>query len=229
MNDQHKPSEEVNEFKMESDKSKWKGKKWLVPGTFVLAIATLFTIMWNYQESQPTSSMSGIEVDNGQTNGTDTTITDGETDAAAEVILQWPVVDRKTVTISGNFYDENGSEDERLTGIIQTGNTFMTRNGINFSGKNNASFDVTAAESGQVIVVEQHPLNGQVVEIQHDNGLITVYQSLSDVKVKQGDEVKKGAVIAKSGVNELEKEAGNHLYFAVMQNGEAINPQPLLE
>ena len=63
-----------------------------------------------------------------------------------------------------------------------------------------------------------------IVQITHDNGLITVYQSLSDIKVKVNDIVEKGTIIAKSGKSNLFKETENGLYFEVISNGKNINP-----
>jgi stage II sporulation protein Q len=77
---------------------------------------------------------------------------------------------------------------------------------------------------GKVIRVEDNPILGQFVEIQHDNGLVTVYQSLEDVKVQQGQNVTKGDVIAKAGKNQFEKEQGNHLHFEIRKDGKPVNP-----
>jgi stage II sporulation protein Q len=89
---------------------------------------------------------------------------------------------------------------------------------------------VVAALSGKVTAVDQNPVVGNLVEITHSNGLVTVYQSLSDVIVAKNADVKKGDVIAKAGRNELEKQEGIHLHFEVRQgaDGPALNPETLL-
>ncbi|MNE67260.1 Stage II sporulation protein Q [compost metagenome] len=81
---------------------------------------------------------------------------------------------------------------------------------------------------GKVTRVEEVPLLGFVVEITHANNLKTVYESVADVKVKQDAEVKQGDVIANAGRNEIEKDLGNHVHFAVYENGELVNPTTVL-
>jgi stage II sporulation protein Q len=56
-----------------------------------------------------------------------------------------------------------------------------------------------------------------------------VYQSLGEISVKAGDEVKQGALIAKAGRSELEKDLGVHLHFEVRENGTPVNPLALLD
>lgn len=56
----------------------------------------------------------------------------------------------------------------------------------------------------------------------------TVYQSLGETKVKQGDEVKQGDTLATAGRNEMEKGLGNHVHFEVHEDGKIVNPSDLL-
>ena len=69
---------------------------------------------------------------------------------------------------------------------------------------------------------------GKTLEIKHDNGDVTVYQSLSKIEVKKGDIVNQGQLIGVSGTNELDKELGNHLHFEIYKNGQPINPDNYL-
>ncbi|MNI90151.1 Stage II sporulation protein Q [compost metagenome] len=48
------------------------------------------------------------------------------------------------------------------------------------------------------------------------------------MKVKQDAEVKQGDVIASAGRNEIEKDLGNHVHFAIYENGELVNPTTVL-
>ncbi|WP_144530104.1 M23 family metallopeptidase, partial [Peribacillus simplex] len=75
--------------------------------------------------------------------------------------------------------------------------------------------------------VENHPLNGNVVEVTSGDTR-TVYQSLNEVKVSEGAEVKQGDAIATAGRNELEKDLGNHLHFEVYEGDKLVNPEKLL-
>lgn len=220
MIDQQKSMKRVNEMQSKEER----GKRWLMVGAFVLLAGTLFTLFWmmDAEQSELTPVLSD-NVDEGS-DVDEPVVSNGD---GTEVV--WPVKEKQSVTVTGTFYDEKGTEAERLAGLIQSGNTYTARTGINLADQSNSMFEVVAAQAGQVTVVERHPLIGNIIEIQHDNGLTTVYQSLSETSVKVGDEVSQGATIGKAGRSELEKEAGNHLYFAVKQDGQWINPQSLLK
>lgn len=77
---------------------------------------------------------------------------------------------------------------------------------------------VKAALAGQVInTVEDSPIAGKYVEIQHDNGDVTRYLHLSNINVKKGDNVETGQVIALSGglkgAPGSGKSTGPHLHW----------------
>ena len=76
-----------------------------------------------------------------------------------------------------------------------------------------------------VISVENNDILGTTVEIRHNNDLISVYQSLSNVGVKKYDKVIQGQIIAKSGLSNIEKDLGNHLHFELYYKGKIVNPE----
>jgi murein DD-endopeptidase MepM/ murein hydrolase activator NlpD len=67
---------------------------------------------------------------------------------------------------------------------------------------------------------------GNVVYIDHPNGLQTRYGHLSKVKVKVGQKVNQGSVIALSGNTGV--STGPHIHFEMRLNGEAVNPAKYL-
>ena len=86
------------------------------------------------------------------------------------------------------------------------------------------TFDVVSVLDGTVLDVREDELLGNIVEIKHDNDLISSYQSLSEVKVKKNDTVKQGQVIGKSGTNTIDQDMGNHLHFELYKSGEIVDP-----
>jgi Peptidase family M23 len=58
---------------------------------------------------------------------------------------------------------------------------------------------IMAAAGGMVVNVEVHAGYGNLVEIDHGNGLVTRYAHASKVLVKQGDLVKRGQLVAQVG------------------------------
>ena len=82
---------------------------------------------------------------------------------------------------------------------------------------------VYAADSGTVRAVGWHPWGGgNRVEIDHGNGLITTYNHLESIAVKQGASVEVGEVIAKVGTTGM--STGCHLHFETILNGVHTNP-----
>ncbi len=92
--------------------------------------------------------------------------------------------------------------------------------GMDFMAK--AGTLVRAAAGGVVVLSEFHPQYGNMVEIDHGNGLITRYAHLAKRDVKVGDVVlSRGKVGA---VGNTGQSTGPHLHFEVRQNGTPLNP-----
>ena len=85
---------------------------------------------------------------------------------------------------------------------------------------------ILAAAAGVVITSEHHPQYGNMVEVDHGNGLVTRYAHCSRRLAKVGDVVMKGAVIAEVGSSG--RATGPHLHFEVRQDGVAQNPARFL-
>ena len=79
-----------------------------------------------------------------------------------------------------------------------------------------------AAAGGVVISSEFHPQYGNMVEIDHGNGLVTRYAHLSKRDVKIGDVVLSRGKIG--AVGNTGQSTGPHLHFEVRQNGTPLNP-----
>jgi murein DD-endopeptidase MepM/ murein hydrolase activator NlpD len=86
---------------------------------------------------------------------------------------------------------------------------------------------ILAAAAGVVGLVEKHPQYGNMVEIDHGNGLMTRYAHSSKVFVKEGELVKRGQKIA--AVGSTGRSTGPHLHFEVRIDGAAVNPARFLE
>ncbi len=85
---------------------------------------------------------------------------------------------------------------------------------------------VYAALNGTVKQIYSNYLEGNVVVLEHEGGLQTVYGSLADgITLSVGATVKKGDVIGTaSNSAHAEYNLGNHLRFEVLQNGARVNP-----
>ena len=127
-----------------------------------------------------------------------------------------------SVSIKKGYYDYNADEESQLSSIVRHDNTYIQNTGIDYVGEN--IFDVISILNGTVINVKEDEEMGKSVEIRHDNGIVSIYQSLSEVYVKKDDSISQGLVIGKSGENKLDKDLGNHLHFEIYDNGQEVNP-----
>ncbi len=132
----------------------------------------------------------------------------------------------ESVVISKNFYDKDADETTQQNSIIYYENTYMQNTGVLYTSEN--SYDIVAVADGKVTDVKTDELLGSIVQIEHENDLKTVYQSVKDVQVKVGDQVSQGDIIAKSGENKLSNTNKNCLLFEVYQKGSLVNPQTFL-
>lgn len=254
---QQLPKAALGEVSAAKSSSGWKrlfSKKWVTPSIFLATAAIIVTLMWIYQgQEQPAitdplegqiGQQTGLETDaDGVVNPDDeahlpvgTLPEDGAQDGSLDVVaepdteqLAWPVAQMEGMDIKVPFYDASAPAEEREQALVQEGNTFTPHVGLDIVSADGAAFDVLAAMSGTVSHVQRHATNGLVVEITHDDGLVTVYQGVSDAQVEVGDEVLQGTHIAKAGRNELEKDHGLHLHFEVREDGQPINPLSLIE
>src|SRR5947209_4844590 len=65
---------------------------------------------------------------------------------------------------------------------------------------------------------------GKLVVLRHDGGYVTVYADLSEIDVKEGDNVRRGQIIAKSG--QSGEAASPRLHFELRKDGKPIDPAP---
>ena len=85
---------------------------------------------------------------------------------------------------------------------------------------------IVAAAGGMVVNVEVHPAYGNLVELDHGNGLVTRYAHASKVLVKTGDLVKRGQLLAEVGNSG--RSTGPHLHFEVLLDRAPQNPARFL-
>lgn len=132
----------------------------------------------------------------------------------------------ESVKVGKNYYDYKAEEKKQEDSLIIHDNTYYQNSGIDFVSED--SFDVLAIANGTVTNVKEDNATGKVIEIKHDNGLISIYQSLSEVSVKKDDIISQSQIIGKSGSNELDKDLGNHLHLEIYENGISVNPEMYL-
>ena len=164
----------------------------------------------------PTPKDNTSEVNN---SGDDTNITP-TVSVTKNIIRPYTSTD---VTATIPYYNIDGTNDEQAAALIYYEGIYMQNTGVLYTSNN--AFDVVSILDGTVKNIKEDSLMGNIVEIEHTNNLTTVYQSLGEVKVKVGDTVKQGDIIATSGQNKITTDTSNALHFEVFYKGEVFNPE----
>ena len=81
---------------------------------------------------------------------------------------------------------------------------------------------VRSPGDGKVVVVERRSGFGLVIEIDHGFGYRTIYAHLLEALVTEGENIKRGQPIAKSGNSGL--SSGPHLHYEVHHDGISLDP-----
>ncbi len=82
--------------------------------------------------------------------------------------------------------------------------------------------NVRAAADGKVIDAGRNGGYGNMVEIDHGNGITTRYAHLSRISVKDGDKIKRGDKLGEVG--STGRSTGPHLHYEVRRHGDAVDP-----
>jgi murein DD-endopeptidase MepM/ murein hydrolase activator NlpD len=85
---------------------------------------------------------------------------------------------------------------------------------------------IVATAPGTVITASKNGGYGNMVEIDHGNGITTRYAHLSTILVNVGDTISTGEAIGRSG--STGRSTGPHLHYEVRLNGEAVDPMRFL-
>lgn len=86
---------------------------------------------------------------------------------------------------------------------------------------------IRAPFAGTVVLTGGHYYAGKSVYVDSGNGVISLFFHLNNIKVKAGDRVEKGQVIALSGNSG--RVTGPHLHYGLYLNGQYVDFMPMLE
>lgn len=165
---------------------------------------------------------NGNKLDDDTTYVSETIFDDAQPVVADDYKIIRPYNDSEIKVLFG-FYDYRGEEADQQKSILVYNNTYMQSSGVTYGGKD--SFDIVSILDGTVLTVKQDELLGNIVEVSHSNGIISVYQSLGKVNVKVNDTVKQGQIIGTGGTSNINTEIGSNLYFELIINGNIVNPE----
>jgi murein DD-endopeptidase MepM/ murein hydrolase activator NlpD len=94
-------------------------------------------------------------------------------------------------------------------------------NGVDLAGREGS--DIISVAGGVVTFADERYGYGNLVEIDHGDGLVTRYAHAKTIKAKVGEVVQKGQVLAAMG--STGRSTGPHVHFEVLENGKSRNPE----
>jgi len=128
----------------------------------------------------------------------------------------------ENVKIARYYYNLEDDADKQKESIVFYNNTYMPNTGIDYT--NEETFDVLAIMDGSVIEIKEDEMLGKIIEIRHDNNIISSYAGLSEISVQKGEQVTTGTKIGISGTSKINENLGNHLHLEIYKDGINIDP-----
>ncbi|WP_147534417.1 M23 family metallopeptidase [Bacillus marasmi] len=198
-------------------------KRWVIPAIYLASAAIILTgILW-YQNSKDLGS------ENLDYNATDISGKKINEQPAVEVNrtmenFVMPVSTPEDVVIQKQFYEFDGKKEEQVAALVEYKNSYHPNTGIDITMRDKKAFDVVASLSGTVTDVREDSLLGNVIEIEHDKGIVTQYSSVTDIEVEAGDEVEQGQSLATAGKSLYNEDAGVHVHFEIRKDNVPVNP-----
>jgi stage II sporulation protein Q len=210
-----------------SNLQKFFRKRWVFPAIYLVSAAIILTgVLWFQSSNNDIADSDDYDYSESDVLNPDTAAGDEPSVVVNSPAgnFEMPVVDEDAIEIQRQFYDADASAEEQEAALVFYDNTYFENKGIDIVAKDGKEFEVASSLGGTVIKSEKDSLLGNVVEIEHAEGIVTIYQSLADVQVELGDQVEQGQVIAKAGKNQFNEEAAIHVHFEIRNNGTALNP-----
>lgn len=91
----------------------------------------------------------------------------------------------------------------------------------------NTGTNIYAAIGGEVITATTENAYGKYIMIKTDEDVVTLYAHCSELKVKVGQKIKQGELIAKVGSTGW--ATGPHLHFEIRRDGRLVDPSDVLD
>lgn len=216
-------------------------KKMFVPGVYLVAVVSIIACVvltvtsinkYLTEKRDFTYSVNGIIDDvivpvQGNDNNTDkqdSNLSNGNKSDNSSIIRPYKAED---VTVGRYFYDFEDEEKSQENAIIFYENTYMQNSGVDYISEK--VFDVQSVLNGKVLSVDTDDVLGNIVKIEHDKDLITVYQGIDKVTLKVGDNVTQGQVIGTSGTSQINSNYTSSLHFEVYYKGSLMDPEKMYD
>jgi len=186
-----------------------------------LPLATAHLEPTSFDYSRPAASEAVAVNSGGPIDVDDTTIADPEVEAELKQIQQSSTADTIPTmwAHTGKINNEFGFRRNPFGG-----RTYEFHPGMDIDGERGDL--VVAPAAGTVTKAGWQGGYGQMIEVDHGNGLITRYGHLSKLNVEIGDSITRGQLIGFIG--STGRSTGPHLHYELRLNDHPINPRRFL-
>ncbi len=204
--------------------TKRKLKPFVVPMIYVLSIAMLIGSVYVIERAINTALLKNNEIKevNKEEEMPQEVVEDTQPVVSTDPQIIRPYVD-SNVKIVKNYYSKEADNATQENSIFYYGDTYMQNSGVDYAS--GSEFDVVTILDGTVMEVTDDEVMGKTIKIKHNNDLISVYQSMSNINFKKDDTITQGTIIGKSGENNISTDLGNHLHFELYYQGKVVNPE----
>lgn len=172
------------------------------------------------QEGSSQKSQKNVTEDRAQTK--ETLVLEEAVETVAEQEREFSMI----MPVSGEILAECSVEELVYCAAMED---WRTHNGMDIAAAEGDP--VKAAEDGVVSKVYDDEFLGIVVEVNHKNGISSLYGNLQSLDfISAGAAVSRGDIIGGVGKpGGLEKDSGPHLHFEVTEKGEYKNPREFVK
>jgi murein DD-endopeptidase MepM/ murein hydrolase activator NlpD len=134
---------------------------------------------------------------------------------------------------SGPFLRPNNGGVSSVYGIRRYYNGVFAddyfHRGVDYAGDEGSP--IVAPAAGRIVFIgyekDGFKVHGNIIGMDHGQGVLSVFLHLSHIQVKRGDFVKAGQTIGKLG--DTGAATGPHLHWGLYVNGQAVDPTPWRE
>jgi len=126
-----------------------------------------------------------------------------------------PFIQQPNTKVEANFAD--------VRNYIYQGRKIDQQVHLGYDLSSTQHVDVLAANDGKVVYAAPLGIYGNCIVVDHGYGLQSIYGHLSEIAVHEGDMVKRGQSMGKSGTTGM--AGGDHVHFSMQLEGVQIDPK----
>ena len=143
------------------------------------------------------------------------TLADLKTKTEPKFLWSQPFQQQPNTKVEANFAD--------MRNYIYHGKKIDQQTHLGYDLSSTSHVGVQASNDGRVVYAAPLGIYGNCIVVDHGYGLQTIYGHLSEIDVHEGDMVKRGQVMGKSGMTGM--AGGDHIHFSMQLEGVQIDPK----